>query len=141
MTMMLVRGVRGAITVDENTEEAIVSATRELLTAMIDANGIEEEYVASVIFTTTSDLNAAYPAKAARMAGWTYTALMGAVEADVPGGLERCIRILVHWNTTKSLTELVHVYMNGAEKLRPDFFYPKNKIILHTETEKESEEL
>lgn len=133
--MMIVRGVRGAITVQENTEDAIVGATIELLKKIIDANGIEEDHVASVFFTTTPDLNAAYPAKAARMAGWESTALMGAVESNVPGGLPMCIRVLIHWNTTKKLNELVHVYMNGAEKLRPDFFYPTNKIVLNQESE------
>ncbi len=133
--MMLVRGVRGAITVDENTHDAIVEGTRELLETMIDANDIQEQHVASVFFTTSPDLTAAFPAKAARMAGWEHTALMGAVESDVPGGLELCVRILVHWNTAKKLDEIVHVYMNGAEKLRPDFFYPKNKMILNKESE------
>jgi len=125
-----VRGVRGAITVQSNSEEEIVGATRQLLEAIIEANGIDEDDVASVFFTTTPDLTAAYPAKAARLAGWTQTALMGAVESDVPGGLPMCIRILVHWNTAKGLRELVHVYMNGAEKLRPDFFYPENKLVV-----------
>jgi chorismate mutase len=128
--MLMMRGVRGATTVDENSAEAIVNRTRELLEAMIATNDIEEEYVASVIFTTTPDLTAAYPAQAARAAGWTQTALMGCQEMDNPNGLTRCIRILVHWNTDKRLEEIVHVYMHGAEKLRPDL-YPKNKLVLN----------
>jgi chorismate mutase len=131
MTQMLCRGVRGAITVEEDTPEAIVSATAELLKAVIDANGIEEEQVASVIFTTTPDLHAAHPAQAARAVGWWQVALMGCQEMDNPNGLPRTIRILIHWNTTKKLDELVHVYMRGAEKLRPDLIYPKNKLILN----------
>ena len=127
---MIVRGVRGATTATEDTPEAIWRATRELLEAMIEANGIEEEYVASVIFTTTPDLTAAYPAKAARDLGWHQTALMGCQEIAVPNGIPRCIRVLIHWNTTKKLGELRHIYMRGAEKLRPDF-YPENKIILN----------
>lgn len=123
------RGVRGATTVTENTAEAIVAATAELLEAVIAANGIEEEHVASVFFTTTPDLNAAFPAQAARQVGWWQTALMGAQEIDVPGGLTMAIRILIHWNTTKSLSEITHVYMHGAERLRPDL-YPQNKLIL-----------
>ena len=131
--VLMMRGVRGATTVNENTADAIVKGTEELLREMIAANGIEEEYVASVIFTSTSDLDAAYPAQAARKLGWTQTALMGCQEADVPSGLKMCIRILVHWNTEKSLDEVIHVYMHGAEKLRPDFLYPKNKLVLNSE--------
>lgn len=128
--MFMIRGVRGATTVTENTAEAIVAATTELLSEMIRANDIDETFVASVIFTTTPDLNAAFPAQAARAAGWTHTALMGCVEMDVPGGLPRCIRVLIHWNTDKPLSEIRHVYMHGAEKLRPDL-YPDNKIIVN----------
>ena len=127
---MMMRGVRGATTATEDTAEAIWRATRELLEAVIEANGIEEEYVASVIFTTTPDLTAAYPAKAARDLGWHQTALMGCQEIAVPNGIPKCIRVLIHWNTTKKLSELRHIYMRGAEKLRPDF-YPENKIILN----------
>jgi chorismate mutase len=127
---MMVRGVRGATTATEDTPEAIWRATQELLEAVIEANGIEEEYVASAIFTTTPDLTAAYPAKAARDLGWHQTALMGCQEIAVPNGIPRCIRVLIHWNTTKKLGELRHIYMRGAEKLRPDF-YPENKIILN----------
>lgn len=129
MTMMI-RGVRGATTVDENTAEAITDGTKELLRAMIEINGIEEEYVASVIFTTSPDLNAVYPAAAARQVGWQRTALLGAQETDVPDGLQRCIRILIHWNTSKKLDEIQHVYMRGAERLRPDL-YPNNKVVLN----------
>ncbi len=128
MTMMF-RGVRGATTVTENTAEAILDATRELLLAVIEANGIEEDYVASVIFTTTPDLNAVYPAQAAREIGWRRAALMGCQEIDAQEGLPRCIRVLVHWNTTRTLDEIRHVYMRGAERLRRDL-YPDNKIIL-----------
>jgi chorismate mutase len=131
--MYLVRGVRGATTVETDTEEAIIDATKALLGEMIQRNGIEEEHVASVFFTTTPDLKSAYPAKAARLLGWRYTALMGMQEMDNPKGLKRCIRVLVHWNTGKTLQELVHVYMNGAEALRPDFFYPENKVVLNKE--------
>jgi len=129
MTMMF-RGVRGATTVHENTGEAIWKATRELLQAVIKANDIEEEYVASVIFTTTPDLNAVYPAKAARDLGWHRAALMGCQEADVPNGIPMCIRVLIHWNTTRTLDEVQHVYMKGAMALRPDL-YPDNKLVLN----------
>jgi chorismate mutase len=124
------RGVRGATTVHENNAEEILRATRELLGAIVEANGIEEEDVASVIFTTTPDLNAVYPAKAGRDFGWHRTALMGCQEIDVPDGIPRCIRILIHWNTEKTLDEIQHVYMKGAMALRPDL-YPDNKIVLN----------
>lgn len=132
---MKVRGVRGATTASEDSPEAIWSATRDLLQAVIDANGIDEDDVASVIFTTTPDLTAAYPAKAARDLGWTQTALMGCQEIAVPGGIPLCIRVLIHWNTDKPLPEIRHVYMRGAEKLRPDF-YPENKLILNGNEQK-----
>jgi chorismate mutase len=125
-----VRGVRGAITVESNTSEAILEATKALLRTVVDINGIVEDDVASVFFTTTMDLNAVFPAAAARHFGWHRVALMGSQEADVTDGLPRCIRILIHWNTDKSLDDIQHVYMRGAEKLRPDL-YPDNKIVLN----------
>jgi chorismate mutase len=127
---MMMRGVRGATTVNEDSAEVIWEATRELLRELIAANNIEEDAVASVIFTTTPDLTAAYPAKAARDLGWTRTALMGMQEIDVPDGIARAIRVLIHWNTTRSLDEIKHVYMRGAEVLRPDF-YPQNKVVFN----------
>lgn len=131
---MMCRGVRGAITVSENNAEAITESATTLLKSVIEANGIREEEVASIIFTTTPDLTAAYPAAAARQLGWNQIALMGAQEMDNPMGLPRMLRVLIHWNTTKRLDELVHVYMRGAEKLRPDL-YPTNKLILNGDSE------
>jgi len=119
MTMMC-RGVRGATVVAENTREAILAGTRELLQQMIDANDIHPDDVASAIFTTTPDLNAEFPAVAARQIGWHNQALMCGHEIAVPDALHRCIRILIHWNTTKRPGEIKHVYINGAESLRPD---------------------
>lgn len=116
----MVRGVRGATTATADSADAIWEATRELLREMIAVNGIAEEDVASVIFTTTPDLTAAYPAKAARDLGWSQTALMGMQEMDVPGSVPRCIRVLIHWNTTRQNTELRHVFLRGADVLRPD---------------------
>ena len=114
------RGIRGATTVEENSMEAILSATRELLFIMIRANGIDVDDVASAIFTTTRDLDATYPALAARQLGWYDAALLCGHEMEVPDGLERCIRILVHWNTTRSPNDIVHVYLRDAKNLRPD---------------------
>ncbi|HMQ32303.1 MAG TPA: chorismate mutase [Chloroflexaceae bacterium] len=114
------RGVRGATTCDENTRPAILAATRELLERLIEANGLRAEDLASAIFTTTPDLNAEYPAVAARALGWTDTALLCGHEMAVPGGLQRCIRVLVHWNTERRADEVAHVYIRGAKGLRPD---------------------
>lgn len=117
---LYVRGVRGATTARENSEDAILAATRELLYTMIQANGIEAADVASAHFTTTVDLNATYPALAARQLGWYDAALLCGHEMMVPGSLEKCVRILIHWNTTKEMEEIVHVYLHGARNLRPD---------------------
>ena len=117
---MYCRGVRGATTAEENTAEAILAATRELLVLIVEANDLRVEDVASAIFTTTPDLTAAFPAKAAREIGWRDVALLDAQEIPVPGSLERCIRVLVHWNTEKRQDEVVHVYIKGASALRPD---------------------
>jgi len=114
------RGVRGATTVDANTGEAILEATRQLFALMIRRNGIREEDVASVIFTTTSDLDAEFPALAARQLGWLNVALLCGYELDVPGSLRRCVRVLIHWNTDLAADEVVHVYIKEAAKLRPD---------------------
>jgi len=114
------RGVRGATTVENNTAAEILYATEDLLRRMIAANGIEPEDVASVFFTTTPDLNAEYPALAARKLGWTDSALLCGHEMNVPHGLPKCIRILCHWNTTKTAAEIQHIYIKGAASLRPD---------------------
>ena len=117
---MPLRGVRGATTVEHNEAEEILTATRELLKALVEANGIAPVDIASIIFTITPDLTAAFPARAARELGWADTALLGAQEADVSQDLDRCIRVLIHWNTDRRQDEVVHVYLKGARKLRPD---------------------
>jgi len=106
--------------VEKNTAEAILAATSELLVLIVEANDLKVEDVASAIFTTTSDLTAAFPAKAAREMGWRDVALLDAQEIPVPGSLERCIRVLIHWNTEESAAEIKHVYLKGAQALRPD---------------------
>ncbi len=118
---MRVRGVRGAISVVENSREAIVAATRELLSEMLKSNGINDfEDLASVIFTTTVDLTATFPAEAARELGMHQVPLLCASEIDVPCRLPRCVRVLMHWNTVKSQKDVVHVYLGDAKSLRPD---------------------
>ncbi len=114
------RGVRGATTADANTPDELLKSTLQLLALMIRQNGIQQEDVASAIFTTTVDLDAEFPALAARQLGWIHVPLLNHHELDVPGSLRRCIRILLHWNTEKSADEIVHVYIKGAERLRPD---------------------
>lgn len=114
------RGIRGATTCEANTREAILAATQELLEQMIAANGLTSDEIASAFFTTTPDLNAEYPAVAARALGWGDTALLCGHEMTVPGGLTQCIRVLVLWNTTLKANELRHIYIRGARNLRPD---------------------
>jgi chorismate mutase len=114
------RGIRGATTAEANTREAILEATRDMLERLIAENGLRQEDIASAIFSTTPDLNAEFPAVAARALGWLDTALICTHEMAVPGSLERCIRVLVHWNTTRSADQIVHVYIRGARNLRPE---------------------
>ena len=116
--MTVCRGIRGATIAEENTAESIYAATRELLSRLIDANDIVEREVAAVYFTMTPDLNAGFPAAAARQAGWNDTALMGGTETAVPGSLDKCIRILILYNTDKEPQELVNLYLKGTEVLR-----------------------
>jgi len=118
---MTVRGIRGAISVSENCSEQILSATRELLTELCRANDLTNyEDVISAIFTTTPDLTAAFPAEAARSLGMNQVPLLCASEIAVPHGMPRVIRILLHVNTPLSQTEVVHVYLRDAKRLRPD---------------------
>jgi len=117
---MPVRGIRGATTVSKNSREEIIEAARELLTLMIEANEIDPEDVASATFTTTADLNAEFPAVAARQMGWTFVPLMCGHEMSVPGSLPMCLRILLHLNTDKGPHDIHHVYIRGAAALRPD---------------------
>lgn len=118
--MTCCRGVRGATTVAANTREEILSATRQLVALMIRRNGIERTDVASAIFTTTPDLDAEFPALAARQLGWLDVPLLCGHEMSIPGSLPRCIRVLVHWNTDRSQSEIQHIYVRDAVKLRPD---------------------
>jgi chorismate mutase len=117
---MKCRGVRGATTVEANTRDEILMNTRQLLALMIRANGIEPEDVASAMFSVTSDLNAEFPALAARQLGWLDVPLLCTYEVDVPGSLRRCIRIMIHWNTEVPQHEIRHVYIKEATRLRPD---------------------
>jgi len=114
----MVRGVRGATTVDADAREAVLDATRELLQAMTEANGISPDDIAAVHFSTSPDLVAEFPAVAARNMGWGAVPLMCGHEMAVPHALARCIRILVLWNTTRGQSEIHHVYLKEAANLR-----------------------
>lgn len=118
---MPVRGIRGATSASANSREAILEATRELLGEMLRLNGIAAfDEIVSVLFTTTRDLTATFPAEAARELGMKLVPLLCASEIDVPGTLGRCVRVLLHVNTTQSQSEIVHVYLREAKSLRPD---------------------
>ncbi len=114
------RGVRGATTVEADTREAIHAATRELVEALVEANIILPEDIASILFTTTPDLHSTFPAEAARLISpdWEYVPLMGAVEMDKQDTIPRCIRVLMHWNTSRSQREITHIYLRGTDALR-----------------------
>ncbi|GIW96892.1 MAG: chorismate mutase [Pirellulaceae bacterium] len=114
------RGVRGATTVEENSREAILKATRQMLALMIRRNDISPRDVASAMFTVTRDLDAEFPALAARQLGWLEVPLLCGYEIEVPGSLPMCIRVLVLWNTDKTQEEIHHVYIHKAAALRPD---------------------
>jgi len=114
----MVRGIRGATTATNNTKNAIVRATTELIEELVKVNNIVANEIAAAIFTTTQDLNAEFPAVAARIIGWNDVALMCSHEMKVPDGLPNCIRVLILVNTEKGPKELVHVYLQGAKNLR-----------------------
>ncbi len=118
---MLVRGIRGAISADDNTRKAILQATNELLQEVLRANEIDDfEDIVSAVFTTTPDLTASFPAEAARDLGMSEVPLLCASEIAVPNSLPMCIRVLLHVNTEKKQSDITHVYMKEAMKLRPD---------------------
>ncbi len=118
---MSTRGIRGAITVTADQPDLILEATRELLEAILNENlGMTPDDVGSAIFTVTEDLAATFPAQAARRMGWSMVPMMCAREIPVPGSLPRVIRVLVHWNTETPQSEIKHVYLRDAVKLRPD---------------------
>lgn|SRR5437762_1804866 len=118
---MYCRGIRGATTVEQNDRAEILAATKELLELLIEKNDLHKEDVASAIFTVTDDLDADFPALAARALGWTEVALICMREIPVPNSLGKCIRILLHVNTERSASEIQHVYIRGAVSLRPRF--------------------
>ena len=119
--MTAIRGVRGATTVPENSREAIMDATEELLREMIAANDIASEDIAAVYFTLTGDLNAEFPAVAAReRLGWNLVPLINSIEIDRPGAMHKCVRVMLFLNTVKAQDEIRHIYLREAVVLRAD---------------------
>lgn len=117
---MAVRGIRGATTAQENSVEAILEATEELLRVLVDQNQIDPAEIASAFFTTTRDLNAEYPAYAARRLGWLTVPLICGHEMDVPDRLPLCVRVMLHYNTDLPQSAMRHAYLRGAVVLRRD---------------------
>ncbi len=118
---MYCRGIRGATTVDANGREEILEATIELLQLMVKENGIDLEDIASASFTLTDDLNAVFPAVAARQIGWSEVPLICMREIPVPNSLSKCIRVLLLVNTSRRASEIQHIYLREAVSLRPEF--------------------
>ncbi|HMM20244.1 MAG TPA: chorismate mutase [Selenomonadales bacterium] len=115
------RGVRGATTVEANDRGQIMARVAEMLEALVAENHMEPDELAAAIFSATPDLDAAFPAAAARTLGWSEVPLFGAQELEAEGGVPLCIRVLLLWNTDKQPKEIKHIYLHGASVLRPDF--------------------
>jgi chorismate mutase len=116
----VVRGLRGATTVDEDTVEQVTQRSQELMRQILERNDLVEDDIISAIFTTTRDISSIFPATAVREIGFGAVPLLCAAEIDVPGSMPRCIRVLLHVHTNRSREEIHHVYLNGAQGLRDD---------------------
>jgi chorismate mutase len=120
----MIRGVRGATTIEANLPETIYNETVKLVESIVKSNNINPEDIASVVITTTLDINAAFPAKAVRtLEGWQYVPTMCMHEMNVPGALPLCIRVLMHVNSDAPQKDIKHIYLNGATVLRPDLVH------------------
>ena len=117
---MSMRAIRGAIQVPANTPADIAAGVQELVSAILDANDLTPAQVISVFFTSTVDLNAAFPAAACREMGFANVPLIGSVEVDVPGALDKTIRAMFHVETARSADQVSHIYLHGAAALRRD---------------------
>lgn len=116
----MLRGIRGATTVDSNDRQQIISRVSELLLAIVEENNLSPKDIGAVIFSSTPDLNAAFPAAGARSIGWSEVPLFGALEIDCPEAPLKCIRVLILWNTDCCQSQIRHVYLHGASVLRKD---------------------
>jgi chorismate mutase len=121
------RGIRGATTAVANTAEDMLEATDEMMRILIALNDLRPEDVASAYFTTTPDLNATFPAVAARDIGWLEVPLICGHEMAVTGSLQKCIRVLLHVNTRKTAAEIRHVYLKGTRQLRAEWAYDEDQ--------------
>ncbi|MFP4635907.1 MAG: chorismate mutase [Nitriliruptoraceae bacterium] len=120
VTQQRVRALRGATTLDHDERGHLIARTQELITALFERNGLAEDDLISIVFTATDDISTAFPAEAAREAGITHVPLLCARELDIDGSIPRCIRILVHAYTDRSVADLRHVYLHAARQLRTD---------------------
>jgi chorismate mutase len=120
MSTQRVRAIRGATTVERDTRDEVIARTRELVQEVVDRNAVDPDDLISILFTATDDIRSAFPAEAAREAGFTHVPLMCARELDIVDGISRCIRVMVHVHTTRSAGELRHPYLHGARQLRTD---------------------
>lgn len=118
--IMPVRGIRGATTITFDRQEEVLAATGELLEQMQRANSFVTEDIAAVLFTVTGDIHSTFPARAARNMGWDLVPLMCFKEIETERALPLCIRILILWNTDLNQDQIKHIYLHGAEILRPD---------------------
>jgi chorismate mutase len=126
---MPVRGIRGANSVLEDEPRTVLDATQQLLAAILESNpSLQAQDIASVLFTLTPDLRSAHPARAARQMGWNQVPLMCAQEIPVPEQLERCVRVLIHWNTDLPQDAIRHVYLGEASSLRPDLSRKEDRL-------------
>ncbi len=115
-----VRALRGATTLESDEREHLLERTQELIAELFERNGLREDDLISIVFTATDDISSAFPAEAARIAGITHVPLLCARELEIDGGIERCIRLLVHAYTDRAVRELRHPYLHGAKQLRTD---------------------
>ncbi|MFS0863559.1 chorismate mutase [Fredinandcohnia sp. 179-A 10B2 NHS] len=123
----MVRGIRGATTIQHNNKQEITDTTEKLLRAMIEANQINASDVAQILFSVTDDIDASFPAAAARLIeGWSYVPVMCMREIPVPGSLPKCIRVMMTVNTTTKQEDIIHIYHEGAVSLRPDLTITSN---------------
>ncbi|MCA0983025.1 chorismate mutase [Halobacillus yeomjeoni] len=117
----MIRGIRGATTVENNHADEIVQRSAELLKDLVQQNGIQPDDIVSVFFTVTEDVTEAFPAKSIReLEGWTYVPVMCMREIPVPDSLQKCIRVMVTAETTKDQADIHHIYHHEAQELRPD---------------------
>jgi len=137
-----VRAIRGATTVPENSVEAIRIAVTELLDELEARNSLDPHEIVSITFSVTPDLDATFPATIARSrSGWENIPLFDVQQMQVPGSLERCIRLLLHFNTPDPTIQICHPYLRGAAQLRPDWAFSLHSAPPHHNSSRDESEL